>query len=55
MVTPYMWNLTVDTHGLDDEDEPSIDVCYISDMLVNMIAADALQLGFTLCRYVNIR
>ena len=35
----------LDTHGLDDEDEPCIDVCYISDMLVNMIAGDTQQLG----------
>lgn len=37
--------LTPDTHGLDDEDEPSIDVCYVSDMLVNMIAGDTQQIG----------
>jgi hypothetical protein len=37
--------LIVDTNGLEDEDDPLIDVCYVSDMLVNMIAADAQQPG----------
>lgn len=37
--------LTLDTNGIADEDEPFIDVCYVSDMLVNMIAGDSQQLG----------
>ena len=28
-----------------DEDEPFVDVCYISDMLVNMITGDSQQFG----------
>ena len=45
MVIPFVSMLTPDTHGLDDEDEPCIDVCYVSDMLVNMIAGDTQQIG----------
>ena len=32
-------------NGNIDEDEPFVDVCYISDMLVNMIAGDCQQIG----------
>lgn len=28
-----------------DEDEPFVDVCYISDLLVNLIAGDSQQIG----------
>jgi hypothetical protein len=31
-----------------DEDEPFVDVCYISDMLVNMITGDSQQFGINL-------
>ena len=31
-----------------NEDEPFVDVCYISDMLVNMIASDSQHLGMHL-------
>jgi hypothetical protein len=34
-----------DTNGVTDEDEPYVDICYISDMLVNMIAGDSQQIG----------
>jgi len=36
----------VDTKAEIDEDEPFVDVCYISDILVNLIAGDSQQLGF---------
>jgi hypothetical protein len=35
----------VDTKGEIDEDEPFVDVCYISDLLVNLIAGDSQQIG----------
>jgi len=38
--------LMVDTKEEIDEDEPFVDVCYISDLLVNLIAGDSQQLGF---------
>jgi hypothetical protein len=37
--------LTEDTNGVSDEDEPFVDICYISDMLVNMITGDSQQIG----------
>ena len=37
--------LTWDTDAEIDEDEPFVDVCYISDMLVNMITGDSQQIG----------
>lgn len=45
--------LTVDTNGVMDEDEPFVDVCYISDMLVNMINGDSQQFGIILHTSVN--
>jgi hypothetical protein len=47
MVRARMSGVNIDTDGLADEDEPLIDVCYISDMLVNMIAGDTQQFGFS--------
>jgi hypothetical protein len=38
----------LDTNGDMNEDEPYVDICYISDMLVNMIASDCQQFGITL-------
>jgi len=35
----------VDTNGEIDDDEPFVDVCYLSDMLVNMIHCDTQQTG----------
>jgi hypothetical protein len=40
--------LTKDTREDIDDDEPFIDVCYISDMLVNMITCDSQQFGIRL-------
>lgn len=43
-----MWMLKtadLDTSVDMNEDEPFVDVCYISDMLVNMIASDSQHLG----------
>jgi hypothetical protein len=37
----------LDTNGDMNEDEPYVDICYISDMLVNMIASDSQQFGMT--------
>jgi hypothetical protein len=37
--------LTLDTKEEIDEDEPLVDVCYISDILVNMITGDSQQIG----------
>jgi hypothetical protein len=34
-----------DTKEEIDEDEPFVDVCYISDLLVNLIAGDCQQIG----------
>jgi len=33
------------------EDEPFVDICYVADMLDNMIASDTLQFGI----YPNYR
>ena len=40
------------SNGLADEDEPLLDVCYISDMLVNMIAGDTQQFGLSFPSWV---
>lgn len=40
--------LTRDTHEEIDEDEPLVDVSYISDILVNMITGDDQQIGISI-------
>ena len=34
-----------------NEDEPFVDICYVADMLDNMIAGDTLQFGIYLRYY----
>ncbi len=44
----------LDTNGIADEDDPFVDVCYVSDMLVNMITGDSQQLGTLLRLSVDV-
>jgi hypothetical protein len=37
--------LMIDTKDEVDADEPAVDVCYISDLLVNLISGDSQQIG----------
>lgn len=55
MVIKFFFKVAdLDTNGIADEDEPFVDVCYVSDMLVNMITGDSQQLGILLRLYANV-
>jgi hypothetical protein len=47
--------LTEDTQEEIDEDEPFLDVCLLSDMLVNMITGDTQQFGILFSGFADSR